>query len=107
METDTTQNEHICDEYADYKPIDNGMGFWVVECPKYKKSKDFYKLYLQTDLWKATRRKRIELDGFRCVQCGSPINLNVHHITYDRLGCEDMEDLVTLCEKCHERLHHN
>lgn len=103
----TTQNEHICDGFADYKTIDNGAGYWVVECPKYKKSKDFYKLYLQTDLWKTTRRARIKLDNYRCAQCGSPINLNVHHITYDRLGCEDMEDLVTLCKKCHEHLHHN
>jgi hypothetical protein len=31
--------------------------------------------------------------------------LHVHHYTYERLGCERDEDLVTLCETCHSELH--
>lgn len=37
--------------------------------------------------------------------CNSTSWLNIHHRTYDRVGCEDMGDLITLCRSCHERHH--
>ena len=95
-------------EYTDgTKTVDNGGGFYVVACPRFERMDDsaIYGEYMRGDEWKQKRRARIELDGYRCKMCGSPINLNVHHITYDRLGYEEMDDLVTLCKICHAKLH--
>ena len=97
------------------KTEDNGGGYDITDCRFYqpigenpeneKDAKLFYRLYLDSDIWKKKRRERIEKDGFKCSVCGSAKNLNVHHITYERLGREDLEDLVTLCRDCHSRLH--
>jgi len=64
-----------------------------------------YDDYLNTDWWKAIRLERIRLDDMKCHDCGSSMNLNVHHVSYERLGREDMADLVTLCKACHKRRH--
>ncbi|MCE5329646.1 HNH endonuclease [bacterium] len=31
--------------------------------------------------------------------------MQVHHLTYKSFGNEELEDLVTVCEKCHEKIH--
>lgn len=61
--------------------------------------------YIHSVAWEETRQKIFRRDGFRCVCCGASKNLNVHHITYDNLGAERPSDLVTLCQKCHEKVH--
>ena len=61
--------------------------------------------YIHSEDWQKQRIKRLKIDNFACVQCGSPLNLQVHHLTYDRLGNENIEtDLITLCRYCHERI---
>ena len=64
-----------------------------------------YRDYINSKAWKIKRLERIKLDGYRCQICGTTRRLNVHHLTYIRLGCEDLDDLITLCESCHERVH--
>jgi hypothetical protein len=58
----------------------------------------------------AEKKKEIyERDDHCCQRCGSeehPYNLQTHHITPKAAGGgDDTENLVTLCETCHERLH--
>lgn len=62
--------------------------------------------YMHSSEWQAKRMQRIKLDGFRCQMCGSGMHLQVHHVCYDNL-CKDAEidDLVTLCKSCHEKVH--
>ncbi|MBI5290710.1 MAG: HNH endonuclease [Chloroflexi bacterium] len=44
----------------------------------------------------------MERDGYRCADCGSRENLDVHHTKPRRKGGQDtLDNLVTLCEKCH------
>lgn len=31
--------------------------------------------------------------------------LEVHHLTYERLGCEAPDDLLVLCGRCHATFH--
>ena len=64
-----------------------------------------YDDYMKSVEWEEKRQLRLRMDGFRCFKCGTAVNLQVHHITYERLGQEKMGDLVTLCKKCHKRLH--
>ena len=65
-----------------------------------------HRRYLQTPKWRAiaaTVRKR---DGYRCQDCGrGGILLDVHHLTYKNWKNEKLEDLVTLCRKCHIKRH--
>lgn len=49
-------------------------------------------------------------DQYQCRNCGKGgINqLHVHHVVYRSQGGKDTEDnLVTLCQNCHVRVHHN
>lgn len=64
-----------------------------------------YNEYMESDAWANKRFERLKKDNFQCQMCGSAKNLNVHHVTYERLGNEDMNDLVTLCNKCHSKVH--
>lgn len=65
----------------------------------------YYKEYLQSDAWKAKRKAVLIRDQLRCQLCGHEKNLHVHHVTYDRIYNEDLEDLITLCSDCHGGLH--
>ena len=63
-----------------------------------------YKEFLKTEEWKKIAQMVKERDGNKCVICGSTENLNAHHIGYDG-DCLDENDIVTLCNRCHECLH--
>ena len=88
------------------KTEDNGSGYYIVHCPKYKANPTLgYNQYMKSDAWKAKRSEQIKRDGFQCQMCGTAINLQVHHTTYENIGNEKIGDLVTLCEKCHKKIH--
>jgi 5-methylcytosine-specific restriction endonuclease McrA len=55
--------------------------------------------------WQVIRANALQRAGYRCERCGSPWGLQVHHLTYERLGNELPEDLVCLCRDCHRTLH--
>ena len=44
----------------------------------------------------------MELDQHICCVCGKEAT-EVHHLTYDNFGQEKMDDLVSLCHKCHRK----
>lgn len=71
-----------------------------------------YEQYLKTPKWHAIAERRLKIDGFRCVGCGSrgtPQNpLEIHHLSYKSIYHEEerlYEDLVTLCHSCHKNIH--
>lgn len=64
-----------------------------------------YELYLTSDHWRELRQKVLERDGHACSQCPVRARLHVHHLTYERMGRERLDDLVTLCEDCHRKVH--
>lgn len=65
-----------------------------------------YEEYLKTPEWLVTRKRILKRDNYTCQGCqAQKVLLHVHHYTYARLGCEDDEDLITLCEVCHDELH--
>lgn len=65
---------------------------------------DYYE-YLHSPEWKAKRKQKLKEVGHKCEECGSAKNLKVHHITYENLGNEDMDDLLVVCKRCHNKLH--
>ncbi len=65
-----------------------------------------YESYITTLAWRANpaRLAELEASGHRCRVCYAGRDeapLEVHHRTYQRLGCEDAGDLTTLCSDCH------
>lgn len=66
-----------------------------------------YDEYMQSPEWQRIRQLRIQIDGGKCAMCGKASdNLEVHHMRYNNLGCEDVwRDVVSLCAPCHEAVH--
>lgn len=72
-----------------------------------KTFKGTYKEYMRSQQWKRKRQEAIDHHGNWCNRCGAepPTPLQVHHITYDRLFQELMDDLEVLCGGCHRNEH--
>lgn len=64
-----------------------------------------YEEYLQTGWWKRRRKKALRRARFHCTRCEQTRELQVHHLSYARLGCEKDEDLIVLCDECHQSEH--
>ena len=81
----------------------------------------FYYKYLQSPEWKKKRQEALNYYGSKCFICGIEAGgskgidiwgnnyfcvLEIHHMTYQDLGQERMEDLIPLCkQKCHFLVH--
>lgn len=51
-------------------------------------------------------RQCFERDGWKCVHCNNRAGLHPHHIMFRSAGGEDtLDNLVTLCWKCHSAIH--
>lgn len=75
---------------------------------------DWYKLYLNSRYWKQFRRRLLLEANWTCQECGKidpardkqrGSRLQVHHLTYERVGKERKKDVVVLCSACHASRH--
>lgn len=64
--------------------------------------KELYNAYLKSIFWKEIKRK---YKKYKCENCGDFENLELHHVSYNRLFCERESDLITLCKTCHQKEH--
>ena len=68
-----------------------------------------YNDYLKSDDWQHIRKIKLQFADNRCEMClrpaaaGNP--LDVHHVTYERFGHENLTDLRVLCRQCHQTVH--
>lgn len=65
-----------------------------------------YGQYMDSDDWTAKRRLFFADTTLPkvCMGCGSD-TVELHHLTYERLGFELLTDLAPLCHTCHLKLH--
>ena len=57
-------------------------------------------------VYRRLMKRVLERDGWRCQKCGSLENLQVHHkIRRSQQGNDSLENLVTLCARCHMAEH--
>lgn len=61
--------------------------------------------YMQTKQWSELKEHRLRIAQNKCEHCGSTNKLHLHHVTYERLTQEHIEDVVILCEECHNKVH--
>lgn len=74
--------------------------------------KETYEKYVKLDCW-ALRRLEYLRKHEHCEGCGKKIDpvthekitLQVHHLTYERLGHELDGDLLAVCVECHRAFH--
>lgn len=64
-----------------------------------------YQKYLKSDWWKKRRITALKKALNCCEVCKGRVHIQVHHKTYNRLGQEEDNDLIVLCERCHESRH--
>ncbi len=77
-----------------------------------------YDAYLLSTKWKAVRAWAMQRASGQCqghvppfhalyggFRCSNKRRLQVHHLTYERLGAELPEDVVVLCGRCHAITH--
>jgi len=64
-----------------------------------------YLNYLHSAEWKAKRKLALVRDNYKCQKCKENPAEQVHHLTYKNLENEKLEDLISVCRKCHEEIH--
>jgi 5-methylcytosine-specific restriction endonuclease McrA len=58
------------------------------------------------EAWARLRLEILKRDRWRCQNCGSMTNLDVHHLRRrSNLGNDAEDNLITLCRICHRLLH--
>jgi len=65
------------------------------------RKRDYHK-YLASREWAVKKQAVRERCGGVCERCTARPMDHVHHLTYERIGAERLEDLQGLCEQCHE-----
>jgi hypothetical protein len=63
-----------------------------------------YREYLASPHWQAIRVRYRESDLPQRCMCGES-QVDLHHKTYQRLGREELTDLLPLCRRCHVMVH--
>lgn len=65
--------------------------------------------YINSNIWRSRRESCLKDPyygrPYECFICASKCDLQVHHLTYLRLGEEIDEDLCILCKNCHHLVH--
>lgn len=81
--------------------------FCSLECKRnwFNKNKYNRPYYYYGKDWGKIRMKILERDNNKCVNCGSPDRLEIHH-TDKWLNSKNnnLDNLITLCRKCHRKL---
>jgi len=64
------------------------------------------RIRLAPNAYKELRLQVLVRDNWRCQNCGSLKNLEVHHKTHRSQSGDDSDlNLITLCFKCHDKQH--
>lgn len=67
---------------------------------QFKTGNSEYERYIHSAAWRKIADQRRDADEHICPVCGGEAT-EVHHLTYEHFGHEPMDDLVSLCKKCH------
>lgn len=51
--------------------------------------------------WKQLKNERLATDNYCCAYCGEDENVICHHKTYENSPNEKLDDVISLCKRCH------
>lgn len=77
----------------------------MYKCLDTKEVVGTYKEYLHTKHWKLLKSKIYKKYKYNCAYCKTNHDIDLHHKTYERVGNENIGDLVYLCRLCHKAVH--
>lgn len=98
-------NQGTCENCLEKTFVYKGTGI-CEQCSRYISGDVEYYEYIKSSVWKLKSYQAKRRALFVCQDCGKKSDrLEVHHITYARLGREHDDDLVVLCDTCHEKRH--
>lgn len=63
-----------------------------------------YQKYLASREWALLKKEVKQRSGGRCERCHLGRYESTHHLTYERVGHEKLEDLLGICSACHQFL---
>lgn len=64
-----------------------------------------YQDYIKSPEWERVRKRILKRARGKCEKCRKRPPIQVHHLTYARLGNERDEDLLAVCGPCHQAFH--
>lgn len=64
-----------------------------------------YDEYLSSPQWQEKRAMVLKRDDYICQGCFQARAYDVHHLSYRHMGNELLFELVSVCRKCHRRIH--
>ncbi len=101
-ELSESRDKERWDNYYDEKHILANMKkeYLYYNSPLYK-----YYAYLGSDAWKQKRQLIYERDNKICQVCKVETATEVHHLTYQNIFNEPLEDLISICSECHRKEH--
>jgi hypothetical protein len=101
-EFDTLRFENWKKEREDEQKylLNSKKNFDFFNSPRYK-----YYLYLNSVEWKNKRNQVFERDSNICQKCLAKTADDVHHLTYENIGNENLTDLISICRSCHKEIH--
>ena len=69
----------------------------------FKKKHINYHEYIKSEKWRRKAKACYKRAGYRCQICAATNRrLEAHHNTYNNLGNEKSEDLICVCDLCHQ-----
>lgn len=85
----------------------NGSKFYYTTDKKERvktENTDYYD-HLKSPEWRLLKSEIIKERGAFCQLCMKKDSLELHHMSYKRLGNEDKRDLLLVCRSCHSYIH--
>lgn len=70
-----------------------------------EKRREYYNECIKSAEWLNLRQLVLQRDKNICQGCLINKAEEVHHLTYDNLGNEFLFELISVCKKCHDRIH--
>ena len=61
--------------------------------------------HLRSEYWYDLKHLALERSNHCCTHCKSKRRLVLHHLHYCTLGAEGINDVVIICQPCHQRIH--
>jgi 5-methylcytosine-specific restriction endonuclease McrA len=99
-------NQDRFEEWKFEKSTESNVIYESLRRANYKNTNAYkYHTYLQSEEWNAKRTLVLNRDNNLCQLCKTEPALDVHHLTYDNLYNEPLEDLQALCRACHVNIH--
>lgn len=64
-----------------------------------------YERHLSSNKWQKTRIQVFRRAYWTCECCHKARATQVHHLSYEHVGCENLSELLAVCVACHDEIH--